>query len=165
MLFPQGDNVQRFYERVPDELMGQRLADYNTLRRHRYSDWEATKIITTLTIPDKDGNRYLQALDLNTEAWRVAMNDRLNWYTKKMKRLLRKGLSRSQARRRIAKELLRHYEPRKGDTRKDPTPWDSIREVYKIKQSPKTSVDFIDNLRKREQNYRKKNLPFSVTAR
>lgn len=162
MLFPQGDSLQRFYERVPDELMSQRLADYNKLRRAHFSDWEAIKIITTLTKPDKDGKRYLQALDLTTEAWQDTIRERKNWYNKKMSYWLKKGLNRRQARRRVSVELLAYYESRKGDTRKDPTPWSGIREHYKKAVAARPEIDFIDNMRKREKTYRKKKMPYSV---
>ena len=165
MLFPKGDSLQRFYERVPDEEMGQRLEQYNKLRRNHFSDWEAIKIITTLTIADKDGKRYLQALDLTTDAWQQTMKDRTTWYNKKIRFYLKKGLSRSTARKKTALEVLAFYEPRTGDTRKDPTPWSGIREYYGkgINTSPViTDKDFIDNLRKREQTYRKKKMPYSV---
>ena len=161
MLFPH--DLQRFYERVPDELMEQRIVDYNTLRRKHFSDWESTKIITTLTKEDKDGKRYLQALDLTTDAWQQTMNDRTAWYDKKMKYYLKKGLTRQQARRRISREALAFYDDRKGDSRKDPTPWSGIREIYKGKASPRgTEKDFISDLRKREQTYRKKKMPYSI---
>lgn len=164
MLFPQGEDLQRFYERVPDELMSQRLLDYNTLRRNHFNAFEAIKIITTLTKPDTEGNRYLQALDLTSEGWQQTMKERVNWYNRKIKKYLKKGLNRRQARRMIALELLDFYADRTGDTRKDPTPWSGIREHYKKAATPiKTDVDFIDNLRKREATYRKKKMPYSVS--
>lgn len=163
MLFPTGDNLQRFYERVPDEQMGQRLEQYDLLRRNHFSGWEAIKIITTLTIADKNGKRYLQALDLTTDAWQQTIKDRIAWYNKKMHLYLKKGLNRRQARYRMGKEVKTFYDTRTGDTRKDKTPWDSVREYYKIKSSSKTDIDFIDNLRKRDLIYRKKKMPFSAT--
>ena len=161
MLFPH--DLQRFYERVPDEQMSQRLEDYNKLRRNHFSDWESVKIITTLTREDKDGKRYLQALDLTTDAWQQTMKERTSWHDKKMKFFLRKGLTRRQSNRAIQNELEDFFSTRTGDTRKDPTPWSGIRDIYKEKSSPRvTGPDFIDNLRKREQNYRKKRMPYSA---
>ena len=162
MLFPHGDNLQRFYERVSDDQMGQRLIDFNTLRRNHFSEWEAIKIITTLTKEDKDGKRYLQDLDLSNKVWKETIQERVNWYNRKMAFYLKRGLNRRQARRRISKEVETFYVDRTGDTRKDPTPWSGIREHYKKAVTPRTEIDFIDNFRKREQTFRKKKMPYSV---
>lgn len=157
--YSAGDSL-RLVSRISPTEWSQRLKEYDTLRRAYFTHWEALKIVTTKTKADKAGKRELQSLDLNNPVWQAVIADRIEFHRQEIKRYMAKGLTRVQAEKLYNTERNNYYKSRKGDTRDDKTPWDALREGYKIKSRKRT--DFLENKQLRDAKYKDKKMPYRV---
>lgn len=150
--------ADRWKERIPDVDESARRWDiYKILRRNHFTDYEATKICTALSKPDREGIRHLQPLDITTEGWQAAIKKQRDEYKDMVKSYVKKGFTRRQANRIVQNQIEMMYSERMGedDSRSVPTAWDSIRDYYKAgndtgKERPSARDSFFKNLRKRE---------------
>lgn len=147
-----------FAENIPPELINERMKMYKALRLAHYSPTEAT-IIVTATYVDKDKEKQLQPLDLNSEVWQKAIVERTTWFNKQVKLGVTHGMKPKQAALAAAKEIENWY---KKDS--DRTIWDEIEDISPHGK-PKPEIDFYIALKNRRTKQIKKKMPWLAPSK
>jgi len=145
-------------ESIPASEWNKRKQQYNQLIRSRYSPSEAIYIISAQTPPDKNGNRRLQTLDLEQDAWQKAMEERLAFFKQQVSLGIKKGMTQQKAISAAMREIDNWY---KKD--KDRKPFDEIEDISPS-GPPKPEVDFADALKKRRAKQIKEKMPWRAKA-
>jgi len=136
----------RMVSRIPPDEFEDRLKDYRQLRRNHFLHWEALKIVSTRALPDKEGKKKLQALDLTNPYWVECIRERENWYQDRLRDYRRKGYSMAKAHDLTMADIEKTYAQSTGDSREDKTPWSFLREVYKVESKTKPEPGEFDRL-------------------
>lgn len=150
-------DARQVAEAISPQDFDARMRMYKVLRKAYYSHDEALYIISAQTPPDKQGKTRLQELDLTSDVWKRAMQERVAWVKQQVAVGKARGLTIQQALKRVKKEIEEWYRKDKGRT-----PFDEIEDISP-RGKTKPTVNFkVAVAKRRILKQKKEKMPWKV---